>query len=82
MKKVKIGNRHHFVNVFAADEILRQREEIDRLEKIAKVADLVSSMSSYDEDVGEVDPCHMVYFEELEDALIPWRESKGRNDRE
>lgn len=33
MKKVKIGNRHHFVNVFAAEEIERQRVEIELLTK-------------------------------------------------
>lgn len=50
-------------------------DEIEQLTKIAKAADLVSSMSSYDEDADEVSPCHMVYFEELEAALIEWRGS-------
>lgn len=49
--------------------------EIERLTKIAKAADLVSSMSSYDEDQDAIDPCHMVYFEELENLLIPWRKA-------
>lgn len=43
--------------------------ELSRLRKIAAAARLVSEMSSYDEDEGEVSPCHMVYFEELEAAL-------------
>lgn len=55
-------------------EVTLLTAEIEQLTKIAKAADLVSSMSSYDEESDEVDPCHMVYFEELEDALIPWRE--------
>lgn len=63
------------------DKVARDRlKRIEHLERVVKAADLVSSMSTYDEDTDEVHPCHICYFEELENALIPWRQSAEKCD--
>lgn len=74
-------------NPVSLDKLCRTEPEwaancIRQLRRIAEAAALVSSMSTYDEDADEVSPCHMVYFEELENALIPWRQSKGGSGSE
>jgi len=43
-------------------ERIKMQVEIEHLRQVAKAADMVSSMSSYDEDADEVLPCHIVYI--------------------
>ena len=58
--------KHHIAVDTATISKLQAR--VGRLEKIKSSAKLVSNMSTCNDD-GEVDPCHAVYFEELEQAL-------------